>query len=639
MKIQRQINIKAYKPSKGFIEKYQRLVKEEVIPYQYEVLHDRADIADAEKSGVIENFKNAAAVLRGEKPGGDFYGMVFQDSDAAKWIEAAAYSLAVFPDGELEKKADEVIELVAAAQDSDGYLNTRFTIADRDKRWKNLLEGHELYCSGHFMEAAVAYYESTGKRRLLDVMNKNAEHIYEHFIVKGNRGYPGHPEVELALMKMYRATGNVHCLELAEHFLNERGKDSDFYKDEKELRDWTVWGNDASDLYYQQSYAPVREQSDAVGHAVRAVYLYTGMADLAAVKEDEGLQKACGRLWESIVKKRMYVTGGIGSTGIGEAFTVDYDLPNDTAYAESCASCGLMMFASRMLEMSPDGKYADICERAFYNTVLGGMSQDGKRFFYVNPLEVLPGVSGTAATHWHDKPERSAWYACACCPPNIARVISSFGTYAYGESEDTCYCHLYAAGEVDFDNGMVIKCGTEYPYGFKIRYDIVKGGKSLAVRIPGWSEYVKFEKNGSESTPAIKKGYAYFEGLSDGDVIEIVLDDRGKFVYPSAKIAEDTGCVAVSRGPLIYCAEGADNGGSVLDIKIDGGSEIVVGEFDKGLLGGTVTLSADGVKIAGQDELYSFQKPEETPCNVTLVPYYLWGNRGLGEMRVWIVEH
>ncbi|MDE6592336.1 MAG: glycoside hydrolase family 127 protein [Oscillospiraceae bacterium] len=634
MKNQRQVNIKAYRPGNGFILNYQRLVKEAVIPYQYEVLHDRAD--GAEKSGVIENFKNAAAVLRGEKPSGDFYGMVFQDSDAAKWIEAAAFSLAIFPDEELEKRADELIELIASAQDEDGYLNTRFTISDKDKRWTNLLEGHELYCSGHFMEAAVAYFEATGKRRLLDVMEKNAEHIYEHFIENKHRGFPGHPEVELALLKMYRATGNKHCLELAEHFLDERGSDKDFYKDEAAARDWTVWGNNAEDGYYQQSYAPVREQADAVGHAVRAVYLYTGMADLASVTGDEGLLKACGRLWESIVGRRMYITGGIGSTGIGEAFTVDYDLPNDTAYAESCASVGLMMFASRMLEICPEGKYADIMERAFYNTVLGGMQLDGKKFFYVNPLEVLPGISGCAATHWHDKPERSAWYACACCPPNIARTISSIGKYAYGESEEACYCHLYAAGEVCFDNGMKIKCETEYPYGFKIRYEIIKGGKVLAVRIPEWSEYVKFGKNDEEFSPVMKNGYAYFEGVCEGDIIEIRLDDRGKFVYPSAKIAENTGCVAIERGPLVYCAEAIDNGGDVLSLRADDGSEIVVSEFQPNLLGGTVTLSFGGFRVSGQDSLYSYKKPEETPCGITAVPYYTWGNRGLGEMRVWI---
>ncbi|MDE7279474.1 MAG: glycoside hydrolase family 127 protein, partial [Oscillospiraceae bacterium] len=304
MKTQKQISIKQYRPSEGFISRYQKLIREVVIPYQYNVLCDRAE--GSEKSHVVQNFINAAAALRGEDVGDGFYGMVFQDSDAAKWLEAVGYSLAVYPDPELEKTADSLIDIIAAAQDEDGYLNTYFTIKDRDKRWTNLLEGHELYCSGHFMEAAVSYYNGTGKDKLLKVMLKNAEHIYKHFITEKHEGYPGHPEVELALLKLYRATGEKHCLELAEHFINARGENGgDFYKKEKALRDWTVWGNNAEDGFYQQSYAPVREQLDAVGHSVRAVYLYTAMADLASETDDRELLEACRRLWSSITDRRM----------------------------------------------------------------------------------------------------------------------------------------------------------------------------------------------------------------------------------------------------------------------------------------------------------------------------------------------
>ncbi|MGN1109331.1 MAG: glycoside hydrolase family 127 protein, partial [Oscillospiraceae bacterium] len=352
--------------SAGFIGKYQQLVRDVVIPYQYSVLSDKAP--DAEKSHVIANFINAGKALRGEDCGDGYYGMVFQDSDAAKWIEAAAYSLSCQPDAELEKTVDSLVELIAQAQDSDGYLDTAFTIKDRERRWANLLEGHELYCAGHMMEAACAYYLATGKRRLLEVMQKNAEHIYRRFVTDKTEGYPGHPEVELALMKMYHVTHDPHCLELAEHFINCRGQDPDYYIKEKERRDWTVWGNNPVDHDYQQCGAPVREQSDAVGHAVRAVYLYTGMAELAAETDDQELFAACRRLWNSIVQRRMYITGGIGSTAIGEAFTVDYDLPGDTAYAETCASIGLMFFARGMLANEVNGEYADVMERAFYNT-------------------------------------------------------------------------------------------------------------------------------------------------------------------------------------------------------------------------------------------------------------------------------
>ena len=384
MKQQRQIDVKRFESTEGFIYQYQKLIKEVVIPYQYAVLHDQVE--GVEKSHVVANFENAAKAVRGEDVGDGFYGMVFQDSDAAKWLEAVAYSLVNFPDTDLEAKADSLIDKIEAAQDTDGYLNTYYTIKDKDKRWTNLLKGHELYCAGHMMEAAVAYYEATGKDKLLRVMQKNAAHIYQHFVTEGHEGYPGHPEVELALLRLYHATGDEKCLALAKHFIDVRGVNNRFYEEEAARRDWSVWGNDATDYDYQQSGKPVREQRDATGHSVRAVYLYTGMADLAAQTEDQELLNACRQLFESIADRRMYVTGGIGSTVEGEAFTVDYDLPNDTAYAETCASIGLMFFASRMLEAEVDSKYADVMERAFYNTVLAGMQLDGKRFFYVNPL-------------------------------------------------------------------------------------------------------------------------------------------------------------------------------------------------------------------------------------------------------------
>ena len=311
------------------------------------------------------------------------------------------------------------------------------------------------------------------------------------FICDGSHeGYPGHPEVELALLRMYRATGDKLCLELAEHFLNIRGADTAFYEKEVAKRTWKVWGADPTDHAYQQSQCPVRELDEATGHSVRAVYLYTAMADLASETDDQELKKACDRLWKSITERRMYVTGGIGSTFLGEAFTKDYDLPNDTAYAETCASIGLMFFASRMLENEVKGTYGDVMERAFYNTVLAGMQLDGRRFFYVNPLEVVPGIAGEAVTHKHVIPQRPTWYACACCPPNVARLITSIGKYAYGENGNTAYCHLYVAGDTKFENGLELNCVTEYPYAFTIRYEIRKGGKELAVRVPGWSSSV-----------------------------------------------------------------------------------------------------------------------------------------------------
>lgn len=631
MKIQKQISSAAYH-SGGFIGKYQQLIRETVIPYQYSVLCDEAP--NTEKSHVIQNFVNAGRAVKGLDTNDGFYGMVFQDSDAAKWIEAAAYSLCVERDGELEATIDKLIDIIAEAQDEDGYLNTYFTIKDKDKRWTNLLEGHELYCSGHMMEASCAYYEATGKTKLLDVMMRNTEHIYDYFITQGHEGYPGHPEVELALVKMYRCTGNKHCLELAEHFVNIRGVDPTFYEKEKNARDWTVWGNDPYNHEYQQSGKPVREQTDATGHAVRAVYLYTGMADLAGELGDSSLYDACRRLWDSITKKRMYVTGGIGSTVLGEAFSVDYDLPSDTAYAETCASIGLMFFASRMLEYDPDGEYGDVMERAFYNTVLAGMQLDGKRFFYVNPLEVIPGISGVSPTHRHDLTTRLGWYACACCPPNAARLISSFGKYAYGENDDTVFCHMYADGRVEFENGMGLVCRTDYPYDFTISYTVSGKGR-LAVRIPRWSGKNEFYINDAAAKPEVIKGYAYFE-VNDGDSVKIVLDGTPAFVYASPKIPRLTGMAAISRGPLVYCFEGADNDGNVLELMLKKGGMITAGEYDDKLLCGTVRLEAEAERIADTGDVYSSCEPERKKCMAYAVPYYTWGNRGENQMRVWL---
>ena len=632
MKAQHQISVRSFK-AEGFIENYQRLISETVIPYQYSVLNDKS--LDTEKSHVVQNFINAGKALKGNSNHDGFYGMVFQDSDAAKWIEAAAYSLSNYPDKELEKTVDELVDIISNAQDEDGYLNTYYTIKDREKRWTNLLEGHELYCSGHMIEAACAYFEVTGKDKLLKVMLKNAEHIYKVFVTCGHEGYPGHPEIELALLKLYRTTGNKHCLELAEHFINIRGVDPDYYKKEKEKRDWTVWGNNAENNNYQQSGMPVRKMSDAVGHAVRAVYLYTGMADLASLTEDKELFSACRRLWESITQRQMYITGGIGSTAIGEAFSVDYDLPNDTAYAETCASIGLMFFASRMLENDINGEYADVMEQAFYNTVLAGIQLDGKRFFYVNPLEVIPGISGVSPTHRHDLTLRPKWYSCACCPPNAARLISSIAVYAYGENSDTAFCHMFAAGKICFENGIKIYCKTSYPYDFNITYEIEKGGR-LAIRIPHWSKTytLNINEKAIEVTPI--KGYIYIE-VSNGDTVKLRLDDKPRFIYASSRVPELSGRVSLCRGPLVYCFEGIDNNGDVLSVSLKRNGKVDVSDADE-LLGGAVKLTAEAVYIQQSDKLYSDTAPVHKPCRAVAVPYYTWGNRGENQMRVWMNE-
>jgi len=449
-------------------------------------------------------------------------------------------------------------------------------------------------------------------------------------------GIPGHPEIELALMKLYSLTGMNKALELAKHFIDKRGTDPNYFVKETKSRNWTIWGSDGRDTEYNQSNIPIRKMNDATGHAVRAVYLFTGVAEVASQTNDKELIEACKRLWDSITKRRMYITGGIGSTGQGEAFSVDYDLPSDTAYCETCASIGLIFFASRMLEMEINRKYSDIMEKAFYNTVLAGMQEDGKKFFYVNPLEVIPGIAGVAVTHKHDLPQRPSWYACACCPPNVSRLISSFGKYAYGENKNTVFCHLFAEGKINFENGVKIRCNTEYPYGFNIEYIIesTPDNIQLAVRIPSWSKdwtIFKNEKELGAHTLKIECGYIYIPIAKD-DKINIELDINPYIVYPSSKIPDLSGQVAVCRGPLVYCAEGVDNKNEITGLFINKNpGEIKMKKLENGI----ITLIVPGFRQENTDDLYLDEEPNFINENIIMRPYYSWGNRGLTQMKIW----
>ncbi|MHB8130143.1 MAG: glycoside hydrolase family 127 protein [Mobilitalea sp.] len=642
MKQSKAIEIKQFQIKDSFWSPYRKLVREEVIPYQHAMLEDI--IPDAEKSHAIENFRIAAGVKDGE-----FYGMVFQDSDVAKWIEACAFSLINTPDAKLEETVDEIVELIEKAQLEDGYVNTYFTIKDPGHRWTDLQEGHELYCAGHMIEAAVAYYEATGKDKLLKVMMRMADHIDRRFGEHKVRGFAGHPEIELALMKLYRTTGEKRYLKLCEYFINERGTQPNYFKEEQENRGWSVWNSDWRDVNYTQNYAPVREQKDAVGHSVRAVYLYTGMADLASEINDSKLKTACDNLWESITKRRMYLTGGIGSTVIGEAFTEDFDLPNDTVYAETCASIGLIFFAQKMLGLSPKGEYADVMERALYNTVLAGMSQDGKRFFYVNPLEITPGISGKAQTHRHALPERPKWFGCACCPPNVARMVSSLELYSWFENNSTIFSNHYIRGVVDFSEskGCKIITETNYPFEGNIKYKIVSSKANtkftLAIRIPAWSDQAKTQlilNDTLQELPVITKdGYAYLEkAFLTGDEITLKLDMTPYRIYSSTLVRNNEGCAALQCGPLVYCFEGIDNDGDVHSLRLDKKGTITVSDYKPELLGGIRTLAVSGYKMHSEEELYSHSRPVAKPYTLTAIPYYAWGNRGLNQMRVWMPE-
>ena len=639
----RPVPVTAYQAGEGFLSQKQKLVRQVVLPYQYDILNDR--LPGVEKSHAIENLRQAARKMAGEQvPPESFYGMVFQDSDVAKWMEAAAYALAAGPDQELEARLEETIDLLEQGQHEDGYLNSYFTVKAPGKEWTDLQEAHELYCAGHLMEAAVAYFEATGKDRFLKIMERNADCIYRHFTEVCPRGFSGHPEVELALLKLYRATGNETYKELCAHFIDVRGQSPNYFIEERKIRGWHVWDQgdpNGIDTDYTQSTKPVREQKDAVGHAVRAVYLYTAMADLARESGDPTLKTACETLWKSITEKRMYVTGGIGSTVLGEAFTVDYDLPGDTAYAETCASIGLIFFARRMLELDPKGQYGDVMERALYNTVLAGMAQDGRRFFYVNPLEVVPGISSEAATQRHALPQRPQWYACACCPPNVARLLASIGSYAYTAGENALFAHLYLEGTVDSGLGWSLTCETGYPHGGEVRYTYhgPEQETTLALRIPGWSRNTSLQVNGREAdlSALTREGYAYLNrAFREGDQITLTLDMAPQWVTASAKVPALSNRAAVQRGPLVYCAEGVDNGGQVLGLSFALELELTQEPFDPELLGGVAPVTAQGWRQREPGALYAYGMAQLEPAQIRLVPYYAWGNRGLTQMRVWL---
>jgi len=621
----------------NFWSPIQNMVIDTVLPYQADILDDK--VPGAEKSGAINNFRIAAGEAEGE-----FYGMVFQDSDLAKWLEAAAYALTVRPNAVLEKKVDDIIALIGRAQEPDGYLNTFFTLKEPHHKWQNLLECHELYCSGHMIEAAVAYYNATGKDAFLNIMRRNADLICSRFGEGKTRGIPGHQEIELALYRLYQVTGKREYLKTAQYFLDERGKMPSYFEEELASRDWFHWAPGPENKFYAQNHAPVREQKEAVGHSVRAVYMYTAMAAIAAETGEDAMLNACRTLWGNIVNKRMYITGGIGSTHIGEAFTVDYDLPNDSIYAETCASIAMIFFARKMLEIEPVGEYADIMEKELYNGMLSGMQLDGKRFFYVNPLEVVPGVSGEVLNYKHVLPQRPLWYGCACCPPNVARLMTSLGQYAWGEKENIVFNHLYMGGSVDIKaaGGVRIDCESDYPYGGNIKYSIYPEADAaqftLAIRIPAWckGEWI-LSVNKKPAQTEVKTGYAYItRQWQPGDEVHLTLAMKPTRMYANTNVRNDAGCVSMMYGPLVYCFEACDNGENLAALRLPRSAEITAEKSD--LFGGTVVLKADGLRVESSTALYSDTPPEVKPVSLKAVPYFAWGNREIGGMRVWILE-
>lgn len=665
------LSLRTVRIQDDFWDRQLQLVRQEIIPYQWRALNDQ--IPEAEPSYCIRNFQVAAKQNRERREKREsfvepsytfrgfqtlpedrghledtFYGFVFQDSDLYKWLEAVAYSLVVHPDEQLEYLADSAVQMICEAQQEDGYLDTYYSINGKDRIFSNLRDHHELYCFGHLAEAAVAYYEATGKTRLLQAAERFADYIDARFGPEEGKckGYPGHEIAEMALIRLYQVTGKDKYKELSRFFVEERGKKPCYFDLE---------GHPEETNYpYYQAHLPVREQKEAVGHAVRAVYLYSGMADLARVYQDDSLYQACCRLWHSIVNEKMYITGAIGATHIGESFSFPYDLPNDTVYGETCASIGLIFFARRMLQIKPMSQYGDVMERALYNTVLSGMALDGKSFFYVNPLEAVPEACRRDERKAHVKPVRQKWFGCACCPPNLARLLGSVASYAFTEREDVLWIHLYLGAKLEKQVGQeTVRLSIEsgFPWDGKVRIQIREGTGTFAIalRLPQWCENYELQED-ADASRWEKDGYLYLEKQWEkGDRIAIDFPMEIQRLEADARVRENAGQLAIQRGPVVYCLEEQDNGKDLHLLKAGLDSQARLTDMEVGgvsvkaiLLEGTRQSSSQDDGMSESDSINSrglyhiWKKKREEEQTLRFIPYFTWGNRGENEMRVWV---
>lgn len=546
------------------------------------------------QTGRIRNFENAA---KGE---GEHSGIFFDDSDVYKALEGMAYSLINNPDPELEKKADEWIDKFAAAQQPDGYINTFYTLTGLDKRWTNM-DKHEMYCAGHMIEAGVAYYQATGKRKLLDVCIRMTDHMMSQFGPGKRHWVPGHEEIELALVKLYQTTQEQKYLDFAYWLLEERGHGHGTMGDEGK------W-----DPVYYQDIVPVRRLTDISGHAVRCMYLYCGMADVAALKNDTGYIAAIDRLWDDVVHRNMYITGGIGSSRDNEGFTEDYDLPNLDAYCETCASVGMVLWNQRMNQLTGDSKYIDVLERSLYNGALAGISLGGDRFFYVNPLE-------SKGDH-----HRQEWYGCACCPSQLSRFLPSIGNYIYASSDDALWVNLYIGntGQIRIgETDILLTQETDYPWDGSVKLTISTSlplEKEIRLRIPNWCKTYDLSINGKRINVSEEKGYAVIKDWKSQDVIALDMDMPVEIVAADPHVKENFGKRAIQRGPLVYCMEEIDNPEYFDQIQLSPSTTFQTA-FASDILNGIKTIKTNG-----------------RAQSATFIPYYAWDNRKAGKMRVWI---
>lgn len=565
--------------------------------------------------------------------------ILFWDSDVAKWMEAASYSLATHPDPALEKILDEVIASFAQAQQPNGYLNSWFAFVEPQKRWTNLRDWHELYNAGHLIEAGVAHFQASGKHTLLDVVCRYADYIDSVFGPEPEKrqGYCGHPEIELALIRLAHATGEQRYMKLARYFIDERGREPHYFTQEAIERGEKPEQFWARSYEYNQSHLPVREQQEVVGHAVRATYLYSAMADLAAEDGDTSLLAACQVLWKHLTTKRMYVMGGIGSSKHNEGFTSDYDLPNESAYAETCAAIALVFWAQRMLQIDLDRRYGDIMELALYNAILSGVSLEGSTFFYDNPL------ASNGAHH------RTEWFVCPCCPPNLARIIASLGGYMYLHNDSEVVVNLYVQSNAAFQLGgqkLTLRQETNYPWDGSVTLRVGVDAPTrcgLRLRLPEWCQTPSLSVNGEaiDLSTHTEAGYALVErSWQNGDVVTLNLPMQVERLYAHPEVRADVGSSALRRGPIVYCLEQTDQAVPLGRVLLPAQAAITA-RFDAELLGGVTVLEGQGLALgdAGwEDRLYRNSAPESASCALRAVPYYTWDNREAGEMTVWLPE-
>ena len=536
---------------------------------------------------------------------------IFWDSDVAKWMEGAAYILHKKKDPDLEEKIEWVIDQIEKNQCEDGYFNSYFITCAPEQRYTNR-DWHELYCAGHLMEAAVAYYEATGKDRFLKLMEKYADCIEKSFVTEKTASFatPGHQEIELALVRMYRATNNLRYLKLAKFFIDHRGYEQDLFVPKN-----------------TQSHLPVREQKEAAGHCVRACYMYSAMADLAYETNDRELYDICKTLFNDIVTKKMYITGGIGSTRMLETFTIDYDLLNDKAYAETCAAIALMFFAHRMLRFENDSVYADLIERILYNGMIAGLSLDGKSFFYENPLEINLNNYKRFISPKHMErfaiTQRVEVFSCSCCPPNLNRVLASLGNYIYGYEDDTVYVNQFAGSEASA-GGMKITQTTDFPKSGKIVLK-TENVKALCVRIPAWC------KQYTVSAPyTVQNGYAVIENPTGEITVDLKIE--ALLIQSNPEIYENNGKAAVCYGPFVCAGESVDNVENLHSIFIDRNFKATA-QYDEALCG--YTLKVNAYRRQATKALYSAYEENFEDYTLRLIPYAAFANSGESNMCVW----